>query len=79
MLGSTSRVHIEPRPATVWAVVTDPEYVKQWQCGSVLRTTWAVNAPIRFTSERAGQTFEQWGTVLAVEPSAQLRYSLFAP
>lgn len=76
---STSKVHIEARPQTVWAVVTDPAYVKQWQYGSVLHTTWTVGSPVRFTSEWKGQTFEQWGTVLAVEPPARLRYSLFAP
>jgi uncharacterized protein YndB with AHSA1/START domain len=76
---STSKVRIEARPKTVWAALTDSEHVKRWQYGSVLRTSWTVGSPIRFTSEWEGQTFEQWGTVLEFEPPTQLRYSLFAP
>lgn len=63
----------------MWAVVTDPGYVKQWQYGSVLSTDWAIGSPIRFTSEWEGNTFEQWGKVLLVDAPARLRYSLFAP
>ncbi|MGI8904050.1 MAG: hypothetical protein ACR2IP_10410 [Solirubrobacteraceae bacterium] len=40
----------------MWAVVTDPAYVKQWQYGTVLSTDWAVDSPIRFTSEWEGKT-----------------------
>ncbi|MDQ6840619.1 MAG: SRPBCC domain-containing protein [Actinomycetota bacterium] len=69
----TSKAHIEARPGTVWAVVTEPEHVKQWQYGSMLVTDWSVGSPIRFTSEWEGQTFEQWGTVLLVDPPSQLR------
>lgn len=64
---------------TVWAVVTEPAYVKQWQYGSDLETDWTEGSPIRFRSEWQGQTFEQWGTVLAVDPPVELRYELFAP
>lgn len=60
-------------------MVTEPSYVKQWQYGSDLSTDWAAGCPIRFTSEWEGQIFEQWGTVLEVDPPVMLRYSLFAP
>ncbi len=76
---STSKVRIQARPETVQAALTDSKYVKQWQYGSVLRTTWAVDSPICFTSDWEGKTFEQWGTVLAFDPASRLRYSLFAP
>lgn len=76
---STSTVLIEARPATVWAVITEAAYVKQWQYGSVLRTDWKVGSLIHFTSEWEGRIFEQWGTVLRFNPPLELRYSLFAP
>lgn len=63
----------------VWAVVTLPEYVRQWQYDSELMTDWTVGHPIRFSAEWEGQTFEQWGTVLEVDEPSRLRYSLFAP
>lgn len=76
---SSSTVEIEARPETVWAVVTEPEHVKQWQYQSVLDTDWKEGSPVRFTSKWEGKTFEQWGTVLLVDPPSELRYSLFAP
>ena len=63
----------------MWSVVTEPTYVKQWQYGSDLQTDWRVGSQIRFVSEWEGQTFEQWGTVIQVDPPNRLAYSLFAP
>ncbi|HET9059963.1 MAG TPA: GNAT family N-acetyltransferase [Acidimicrobiales bacterium] len=65
--------------ATVWAIVTEPAYVKQWQYGSDLQTDWSVGSPIRFTSQWEGQVFEQWRTVVDVGAPSRLTYSLFAP
>ncbi|WP_328388476.1 SRPBCC family protein [Nocardia sp. NBC_00416] len=76
---STSSVRIKAPRELVWAILTDPAYVAQWQYGSVLSTDWSVDSPIRFTNEWEGNTFEQWGTVLLVDAPAQLRYSMFAP
>jgi len=76
---STSRVVVAAPVATVWAVLTEPRYVAQWQYGSVLETDWQVGSAIRFTAEWDGQTFAQWGTVLFVDEPHELRYSLFAP
>ena len=76
---SESAIHIQAAPETVWAWLTEPARVRQWQFGSVLETDWSVGSPIRFTAEWEGQKFEQWGSVLAVQAPAELRYSLFAP
>jgi uncharacterized protein YndB with AHSA1/START domain len=72
-------VRIDAPREAVWSVVTEPAYVKQWQYGSNLQTDWSVGSSIRFTSEWQGQTFEQWGTVVHVDPPHRLTYSLFAP
>ena len=76
---TSSHVQINAPRERVWAVLTDPHLVKQWQYGSDLDTDWTAGSPIRFTSEWQGSTFEQWGTVLDVTAPEQLRYSLFAP
>lgn len=76
---STSSIVINAPAAQVWDALTNPELVKQWQYGSQLLTDWQVSNPIRFRSEWQGQVFEQWGTVLEVEPERLARYSLFAP
>jgi Activator of Hsp90 ATPase homolog 1-like protein len=68
---STSGVRIEGPRETVWSIITDPTYIKQWQYGNILSTDWSVGSPIRFTSEWEGKTFQQWGTVLLADrPSA---------
>ena len=76
---STSTIAIAATPARVWAVLTQPALVREWQYGSELITDWHVGGPIRFRSEWQGQVFEQWGTVLEVVPPRLLRYTLFAP
>jgi uncharacterized protein YndB with AHSA1/START domain len=79
MRTSTSEVKIEAPRESVWAVLTEPRYVKQWQYGCDLATDWSVGSSIRFTVEWEGNTFEQWGEVLLVDAPRELRYSLFAP
>lgn len=79
MRTSTSTVRIEAPRVVVWAVITEPAYVQQWQYGSALSTDWSIGSPIRFTTEWEGTTFEQWGTVQLVDAPTQLRYTLFAP
>ena len=79
MARNVSTVMIATPANRVWAVLTEPEFIKQWQYGSLLSTDWIVGNGIRFKTEWQGQVFEQWGTVLEFSPCQRLRYSLFAP
>lgn len=63
----------------MWAAVTLPEHVRQWQYGSELSNDWIVGHSIRFSALWQGETFEQWGTVEEFSTPRRLRYSLFAP
>jgi uncharacterized protein YndB with AHSA1/START domain len=76
---SRSSIVINAPREAIWAAVTLPDYVRQWQYNSALVTDWIVGHPIRFSAEWQGQTFEQWGTVLEFDAPRRLRYSLFAP
>ena len=76
---STSQITIDALIENVWDALTKPELVKMWQYGSDLTTDWTVGSPIKFHSEYQGQIYEQWGIVLAIEPLATIKYSLFAP
>jgi uncharacterized protein YndB with AHSA1/START domain len=76
---ATSTIIISAPREIVWAAVTLPEHVRQWQYGSDLTTDWIVGHPIRFSAEWQGQTFEQRGTVEEFSAPERLRYSLFAP
>jgi len=79
MATTTHRLVIEAPAVRVWAVLTEPTLVKQWQYGSDLITDWRVGGDIRFRSAWNGQVFEQWGTIQEVVPYRRIRYSLFAP
>jgi uncharacterized protein YndB with AHSA1/START domain len=76
---SDSTVKIVAPARKVWLALTVPEWVKQWQYGSDLLTTWEVGTPIIFRNEWAGGVFEQQGSVLEFSPPSRLKYSLFFP
>ena len=63
----------------LWTTLTKPEFVKLWQYGSILQTSWEVGSKIKFLAEWKGKIFEQWGTVLEFTPTKKLMYNLFAP
>ncbi|WP_300603604.1 SRPBCC family protein [Niabella sp.] len=79
MITNISKITIDAPPQKVWDALTLPELVKQWQYGSELKTDWKTGSSIRFTSKWQDQVFEQWGTVLDVQPYQQIIYNLFAP
>ena len=79
MRSTKSEVVVAAPAGKVWAALTRPELVKQWQFGSDLITTWEPGSPIRFRTVWNDTVFEQWGTVLSFEPEQSLKYSLFAP
>ena len=58
---------------------TKPEWVKLWQYGSDLITTWEIGSDIKFSTAWEDKVFEQWGKVLAFQPTELVSYSLFAP
>jgi len=79
MKTSDSIVAIRAPASKVWQALTRPEWVKQWQDGSDLLTTWEPGTPIIFRTEWNGQSFEQRGTVLEFIAGSRLKYSLFFP
>jgi uncharacterized protein YndB with AHSA1/START domain len=78
MAKNISIIYIKAPIEKVWEAITVPAFVKQWQFGSDLITTWEVGNDIRFETEWEGQIFKQWGKVLEFNPHKILRYSLFA-
>lgn len=79
MAANISRIIVNAKPEKVWETLTKPEFVKLWQYGSDLQTSWEIGSSIKFLSEWEGKIFEQWGTILEFTPTQKLRYSLFAP
>ena len=79
MATNISTITINASTEKVWNMITKPEYVKRWQFGSQLITTWEIGSDIKFKTEWEGVIYEQWGKVLVVKPNELVKYSLFAP
>lgn len=79
MAKNISRITINASRQQVWDALTKPAFVKLWQYGSELVTSWQTGDSIRFKTEWQGKVFEQWGHVLEFQPNEILRYTLFAP
>jgi len=77
MATNSSRIEISADLDKVWAALTQPELVKQWQYGSDFTTDWKIGSKISFKNEWESKVFEQCGTVLAFNPNKNLKYSLF--
>jgi uncharacterized protein YndB with AHSA1/START domain len=79
MATNISTIIINATKQKVWDTISKPEFVKLWQYGSDLLTTWEIGSDIKFRTEWEDKVFEQWGKVLEVRPNEIVKYSLFAP
>ncbi len=79
MATNISTITINASIQKVWDTVTKPEWVKLWQYGSDLITSWEIGSDIKFSTAWEDKVFEQWGKVLAFKPTELVSYSLFAP
>jgi uncharacterized protein YndB with AHSA1/START domain len=63
----------------VWQALTDPAKVKQYMFGTDMQTDWQVGSPITWKGEWKGETYEDKGNVVAVEPGRLLRMTHWSP
>ena len=63
----------------VWNALTNPEKVKQYLHGTEMSTDWKEGGPITWRGEWKGRSYEDKGTVLAVEPQKLLKYTHWSP
>ncbi|MEA2522700.1 MAG: hypothetical protein QOI81_2346 [Actinomycetota bacterium] len=63
----------------VWKALTDPALVRQYMHGTNMETDWIVGHPITWKGEWKGQSYEDKGTVLKVEPGKLLAYTHWSP
>ncbi|HEY4385889.1 MAG TPA: SRPBCC family protein [Ktedonobacteraceae bacterium] len=76
---TTSKITINAPASRVWAALTKPELVKQWQYGADVITDWQKGSSIVYRNEWEDTIYEQKGTILEIEPDKLVRYTLFAP
>jgi uncharacterized protein YndB with AHSA1/START domain len=59
--------------------LTDPDKVKQYLHGTEMSTDWKEGSPIFWRGEWKGRSYEDKGTVLAVQTEKLLRYTHWSP
>ena len=72
-------VMIHATRGEVWNALTNPEKVKQYMHGTEMSTDWKEGSPISWKGEWKGRSYEDKGTVLAVEPQKLLKYTHWSP
>ena len=68
---------ISASPQAVWHVLTAPEHIAQW-LGTQVRSKWKPGAPIVFAFTWEGQSFEDKGRILRLEPLHAFSYSYWS-
>jgi len=76
---ATNQITIRAPAGVVWQALTDPDLVKQYMHGTNLETDWAVGSPITWRGEWKGQSYEDKGEVLQVEPEKRLKVTHWSP
>jgi uncharacterized protein YndB with AHSA1/START domain len=71
-------VKIKADVSTVWDALTNPQVIKQYFFGTEAVSDWKVGSPLIFKGTWEGKTYEDKGTILAVEPNKLLRYSYWS-
>ena len=75
----TSEVEIGASPGQVWNALTDPDLIRQYFFGSTVETTWEPGAPITWSGEYDGTSYQDKGEVIEVVPEQRLVVTHFSP
>ncbi|MHA7179481.1 SRPBCC domain-containing protein [Arthrobacter sp. MDB2-24] len=76
---ATSTVLIEASTSRVWAVLTDPEAIKEFMFGTNVATEWKVGGPILWRGVWEGAPYEDKGTILACAHGRRLVMTHYSP
>jgi uncharacterized protein YndB with AHSA1/START domain len=78
-LVARASIVIDAPLARVWDGLVDPQAIKQYLFGTTVVSQWTVGSAIVWKGEWKGQTYEDKGVILALEPNRRLQYSHFSP
>lgn len=74
-----TRITVNAPTEVVWRALTDPAMVRQYMHGTNMETDWKVGSPITWKGEWQGRTYEDKGSVVAVEPKKLLKVTHWSP
>lgn len=70
-------VSINAPIAKVWDALINPEMIKKYMFGSEAISDWKEGSPIIWKGDWNGQSYQDHGVVLKIEPMKVLQYSHF--
>jgi uncharacterized protein YndB with AHSA1/START domain len=74
-----AKVTIDAPADQVWDALTNPAKVKRYMHGTNLSTDWKVGSPIAWRGEWKGQSYEDKGEVLEIDPPHFVKYTHWSP
>ncbi|NEW08564.1 SRPBCC domain-containing protein [Paenibacillus sp. SYP-B3998] len=77
MLSIDKQREIVAAAETVWNVLIDPDFIKQW-LGVTIKTDWKIGHPISFSFSWDGKVFEDKGHLLELEAPKVFSYDYWS-
>jgi uncharacterized protein YndB with AHSA1/START domain len=71
-------ISINAPKSKVWMALIDPEQVKKYFFGTVLKSDWKVGSPITFSGEWEGKPYLDKGIILQIENEKVLKYNYWS-
>ena len=76
---SVASIDIAAPVEAVWEALTRPELVRRYFHGTELVTDWRVGSPVYWRGKWNGESYEDKGVVLALEPGKLLKVTHWSP
>ncbi len=71
-------ISINAPKSKVWMALIDPEQVKKYFFGTILKSDWKVGSAITFSGEWEGKPYVDKGTILEIEMEKILKYNYWS-
>jgi uncharacterized protein YndB with AHSA1/START domain len=71
-------ISINAPKSKVWMALIEPEQVKKYFFGTVLKSEWKVGSAITFSGEWEGKPYLDKGTILEIEMEKVLKYNYWS-
>jgi uncharacterized protein YndB with AHSA1/START domain len=71
-------ISINAHKSKVWMALIDPEQVKKYFFGTVLKSDWKVGSAITFSGEWEGKPYLDKGIILQIEKEKILKYNYWS-
>lgn len=78
-LTAHASIDIKASPSRVWEGLTNPDLVRQYLFGAEVISDWKVGSALTYRGEWEGNTYEDTGEIVQIEPGKLLQATYFSP